>query len=76
MVVQFAYTKPAKIGNVLGPYDGEDITLTLPGDMSSDNIKWLSVWCREFGINFGDVEFLDTKPVPEIDENSIYTGKT
>merc|ERR1719309_1820784 len=25
--------------------------------MKVNDLKWLSVWCREFGKNFGDVEF-------------------
>ena len=33
--------------------------MTLPGDLKPKEIKWLSVWCREFRVNFGDVFFPD-----------------
>ena len=25
--------------------------------MTSSKLKWLSVWCRQFSVNFGDVMF-------------------
>ena len=31
----------------------------MPGDLKPKEIKWLSVWCREFKVNFGDVFFPD-----------------
>jgi len=37
-------------------FDGsEDLTLKLPPGASTDDIKWLSVWCRRFDVNFGHV---------------------
>ena len=27
----------------------------MPGDLKPKDIKWLSVWCRQFKVNFGDV---------------------
>ncbi|KAI9580438.1 hypothetical protein GQX74_010846 [Glossina fuscipes] len=38
-------------------YDGDapDITLTLPEGKTLKDIKWFSVWCDEFAVNFGDV---------------------
>ena len=33
--------------------------LTLPGDLKPKEIKWLSVWCRKFKVNFGDIFFPD-----------------
>ena len=33
--------------------------LTLPGDLKPKDIKWLSVWCRQYSLNFGDVFFPD-----------------
>jgi len=38
-------------------FKNEDIELTLPGDLKLKEIKWLSVWCREFKVNFGDLFF-------------------
>jgi len=38
-------------------FDKVNITLTLPEDKTVDDFKWLSVWCRQFSVNFGDVIF-------------------
>jgi len=40
---------------VLGAYDGQDITLTLPDGWKMNDIKWISVWCRKFSVNFGEL---------------------
>ncbi|XP_070167433.1 protein Skeletor, isoforms B/C isoform X1 [Polyergus mexicanus] len=42
--------------NVLKRYRKKDITLTLPDSKILNNIKWFSVWCDEFSVNFGDVK--------------------
>lgn len=43
-----------------GRFTGDkDIVLTLPADLKSTDIKWLSVWCRAFRVNFGDLIFPD-----------------
>merc|ERR1712106_1276074 len=35
---------------------GEDITLQLPqGVKISRDLKWLSVWCRQYSVDFGNV---------------------
>merc|ERR1711983_301727 len=37
-------------------FDGsEDITLKMPPGADVKDIKWLSVWCRDFNVNFGHV---------------------
>ena len=33
----------------------EDIVLSLPPQLSAYNIKWISVWCRKFSVDFGHV---------------------
>lgn len=39
-------------------FDGsEDIVLTLPEGKTVDQLKWISVWCRDFDVNFGHVNF-------------------
>ena len=43
--------------NGRGPYRNEEITINLPAGVNANNIKWLSLWCELFKINFGDVEF-------------------
>jgi hypothetical protein len=41
-----------------GRFDGtEDIKLTLPEDLNVTDLKWFSVWCRQFSVNFGDLIF-------------------
>lgn len=35
----------------------EQITLRLPENMKVGDIKWLSVWCRKFGVDFGNLIF-------------------
>ena len=37
------------------------IVLTLPPNISVSELKWISVWCRQFSINFGDFVF-DEQP--------------
>ncbi|XP_018341268.1 PREDICTED: protein Skeletor, isoforms B/C isoform X2 [Trachymyrmex septentrionalis] len=41
--------------SLLKRYRKKDITLTLPDGKTLNNIKWFSVWCDEFSVNFGDV---------------------
>ena len=38
-------------------FDGSQagIVLTLPDDLKVSDLKWLSIWCRQFEVNFGDV---------------------
>ena len=31
------------------------IVLTLPTGLKVNDLKWISVWCRKFSINFGDL---------------------
>lgn len=40
---------------VLKKYRNKDITLTLPEGKTLRDIKWFSIWCDEFSVNFGDV---------------------
>ncbi|XP_044727067.1 protein Skeletor, isoforms D/E-like [Chrysoperla carnea] len=41
---------------VIKRYRKKSITLTLPDGKTLNNIKWFSVWCDEFSVNFGDVK--------------------
>jgi len=43
------------------PFDSQDIVINLPADISSDKVVWLSLWCEEFGISFGDLVFNSKK---------------
>ena len=34
---------------------GQSVLLTLPQGWSTEDLTWISVWCRRFGVNFGDL---------------------
>ena len=44
---------------VLKAYRGQNLVLSLPSGKTLKNIKWLSVWCEEFEVNFGEVYLPD-----------------
>jgi len=46
---------------VLGRYEGQDIELTLPQGVEADNIRWISLYCRQFNMDFGHVK-IDNNP--------------
>merc|ERR1712183_562418 len=43
----------------LGEVVNEDIRLTLPPNLKVKDLRWLSVWCRAFNANFGELVFPD-----------------
>lgn len=45
-------------------YRNKDITLTLPEGKTLKDIKWFSVWCDEFAVNFGDVTLPSNLELP------------
>lgn len=48
---------------ILPKFDGtKDIELHLPEDLTVYDLKWISVYCREFSIDFGNLVF------PKFDE--------
>ncbi|OXA45645.1 Protein Skeletor, isoforms B/C [Folsomia candida] len=40
---------------VLGAYNNQDITISLPDGLTLRDIKWIAVWCRAYEVNFGDL---------------------
>ena len=49
-----------------GRFSGDkDIKLTLPDTLKATDIKWLSIWCRKYSVNFGDLIFPDTLSLDE-----------
>ncbi|XP_028176404.1 protein Skeletor, isoforms D/E-like isoform X4 [Ostrinia furnacalis] len=36
-------------------YRGEGVTISLPDGVTLRDVKWFSVWCDEYAVNFGDV---------------------
>ncbi|XP_029156481.1 protein Skeletor, isoforms B/C isoform X2 [Nylanderia fulva] len=51
---------------VLGAYNHTDVILKLPGAKRIRDIKWLSVWCRRFTVDFGDVFIPYDLKVPKL----------
>ncbi len=49
----FHYTDPT--APILHRHVGSDIILTLPPEVEVSDLKWISVWCRRFSVNFGDL---------------------
>jgi len=45
-------------------YNGEDITIKLPGDLTVYDIKWLSMWSVESSEEFGHVDIPQDLNVP------------
>jgi len=39
----------------LGAYSNKDIVLTLPGGKTLKDVRWVSVWCDSFSVNFGEL---------------------
>lgn len=36
-------------------YTGQDVTLTLPGSLTFNDVDWFAVYCITYEENFGDV---------------------
>jgi Electron transfer DM13 len=45
-------------------YNGDDITIKLPGDLTVYDIKWLSMWCVKYSVEFGHVDIPKDLNVP------------
>lgn len=46
---------------VLGRFDGQDIELSLPQGVEAENLRWISLYCRQFNMDFGHVK-IDNNP--------------
>ncbi|KAG5670982.1 hypothetical protein PVAND_001209 [Polypedilum vanderplanki] len=57
---------PNELGSyeVLRGYQGEDIEIQLPGNLTVYDIDWLAVWCVEYRHNFGHVNIPKDLDVP------------
>nr|CAH0099112.1 unnamed protein product [Daphnia galeata] len=70
---------PNELGdqNVLRGYQGEDIEIQLPGDLTVHDIDWLSLWCVSFKQNFGHVMIPKNLDVPPaLGQNQLTTTKS
>nr|XP_022918431.1 protein Skeletor, isoforms B/C isoform X1 [Onthophagus taurus] len=50
----------------LGEFSNSDLILRLPVGIRIKDIKWLSVWCRRFTINFGEVFIPQDLDIPKV----------
>ncbi|XP_043207358.1 protein Skeletor, isoforms D/E-like [Amphibalanus amphitrite] len=39
----------------LKAYRNKDITLTLPNGVTMDKVQWVSVWCKAYSVDFGNI---------------------
>lgn len=59
---------------VIKRYRNKDITLSLPEGKTLRDVKWFSVWCDEFEVNFGDVTIPKTLEYPRPVKISSLSG--
>jgi Electron transfer DM13 len=59
---------------VLRRYRHKDITLSLPEGKTLRDIKWFSVWCDDFSVNFGDVKIPKNLDLPRPQKVSQLAG--
>ena len=57
----------------LGEYSDETVVLTLPEGWQMSDIKWISVWCRKFSVNFGELVVPDGFQISD-DEDIPHPG--
>jgi hypothetical protein len=55
---QNGFIIPDELGRVvkLSPYKNQNVLIKLPDGKKLRDIKWIAVWCRQFGVNFGHVD--------------------
>ena len=52
----------------------EDVLLKLPHGMKMRDVRWLSIWCRRFTVNYGDVYLPENIQIPRPEVGSINRG--
>ncbi|KAG5348197.1 SKEL1 protein, partial [Acromyrmex charruanus] len=65
-IIPYPETDKGSDPRVLEAYNYTDIILRLPGGKRIRDIKWLSVWCRRFTVDFGDVFIPSDLKVPKL----------
>ena len=43
----------------------KDVLLTLPGTLKVRDISWVSIWCKRFTVNYGEVYIPDDLEIPK-----------
>ena len=59
---------------VLQRYTGQNLVLSLPSGKTLRNVKWISVWCEEFEVNFGEVTLPDRFKYPRPQKIDSFNG--
>ena len=59
---------------VLKAYRGENIVLSLPSGKTLKDVSWISVWCEEFEVNFGEVYLPNNFKYPRPQKISSFNG--
>lgn len=70
---------PSEMGSLdpLRGYQGEDIEIQLPGNLTVYDIDWLAVWCVQYRHNFGHVLIpKDLDVPPAMGQTKITTSST
>ncbi|XP_063228586.1 protein Skeletor, isoforms B/C isoform X2 [Bacillus rossius redtenbacheri] len=70
---------PNEMGSLepLRGYQGEDIEIQLPGNLTAYDIDWLGVWCVQYRHNFGHVLIpKDLDVPPALGQTKITTSST
>ena len=55
-------------------YIGQNLVLSLPSGKTLRNVKWISVWCEEFEVNFGEVIIPDRFKYPRPQKIDSFNG--
>ncbi|XP_059089125.1 protein Skeletor, isoforms B/C-like [Tigriopus californicus] len=50
---------------ILRAYTGEDVTIALPDGVTTNDLRWISVYCRAFSLDFGHVILPPPRDVPK-----------
>jgi Electron transfer DM13 len=61
-------------GPITNKYESKDITLTLPGDLTVYDIKWLLMWCVIYSEEFGHIDIPKDLDVPPYRGEKIYVS--
>ncbi|XP_063988735.1 protein Skeletor, isoforms B/C isoform X1 [Diachasmimorpha longicaudata] len=64
-IVPYPENYPGRDPPVLKAYNNTDVILRLPQGKRIRDIKWLSVWCRRFTVDFGDIAIPPNLDIPK-----------
>ncbi|XP_031357088.1 adhesion G protein-coupled receptor E4-like [Photinus pyralis] len=57
----------------LSEYTGQNVYVTLPGELTTDSIDYFGLWCIQFKQNFGHTTIPKNVTIPEPNGNPLYT---